>query len=110
MAGLGVEGDAHTGKTVQHRSRVATDPSQSNLRQLHLVHSELHDELENKGCDILPGQMGENITSIGIDLLSLPTATRLHIGNIAVIEITGLRNPCAQLNGFEQGLMNAVLD
>ena len=110
LAGLGIEGDAHAGEMVKHRSRVAKDPSQPNLRQVHLIHSELHDELKTKGFDILPGQMGENITTRGIDLLGLPTATRLQIGDRAVIEITGLRNPCAQLNGLKQGLMDAVLD
>ena len=110
LAGLGVEGDAHCGTMVQHRSRVAKDPSQPNLRQVHLIHAELHDELKNAGFDISPGQMGENITTRGIDLLALPTNTRLRLGNKAVIQITGLRNPCAQLNRFEPGLMSAVLN
>jgi hypothetical protein len=110
LAGLGVEGDAHAGETVKHRSRVAKDPSQLNLRQVHLIHAELHDELYSKGFKLLPGQMGENITTRGIDLLGLPTATQLHIGNNAVIQITGLRNPCTQLNSFQEGLMAAVLD
>ncbi len=109
LAGLGVEGDAHSGKTVQHRSRVAIDPSQPNLRQVHLIHAELHDELRMVGFQVLPGQMGENITTRGIDLLALPTGTRLHLGNMAVVEITGLRNPCNQLNGLQPGLMAAVL-
>ncbi len=109
LAGLGVEGDAHFGKTVKHRSRVAQDPNQSNLRQVHLIHAELHDELKTAGFEILAGQMGENITTRGIDLLGLPTDTRLHLGNEAVIQITGLRNPCAQLNHFKPGLMAAVL-
>ena len=108
LTGLGVAGDAHFGKTVQHRSRVAQDPTQPNLR-VHLIHSELHDELKTKGFDILPGQMGENITTQGIDLLSLPTNTLLRIGE-ATIQVTGLRNPCAQLNRFKSGLMAAVLD
>ena len=109
LAGLGVEGDAHCGKTVQHRSRVAKDPTQPNLRQVHLIHAELHEELNNAGFNILPGQMGENITTEGIDLLKLPTDTRLHIGE-ATIQVTGLRNPCAQLDSFQSGLMAAVLD
>lgn len=109
LAGLGVAGDAHCGKTVQHRSRVAQDPTQPNLRQVHLIHSELHDELKTKGFDILPGQMGENITTKGINILNLPTDTLLHIGK-ATIQVTGLRNPCAQLNHFKSGLMAAVLD
>jgi MOSC domain-containing protein YiiM len=110
LAGLGVEGDAHLGERVQHRSRVARDPSQPNLRQVHLIHAELHDELRSAGFDVLPGQMGENITTRGIDLLALPTGTRLQLGASAVVEITGLRNPCRQLNGFRPGLLSAVLD
>ncbi|MEO0844992.1 MAG: MOSC domain-containing protein [Cyanobacteria bacterium J06648_1] len=110
ISGLGVEGDAHLGETVKHRSRVAKNPQQSNLRQVHLIHSELHDELKSKGFDVLPGQMGENITTQGIDLLRLPTDTVLKIGNTAAIQVTGLRNPCVQLDNFKQGLMAAVLD
>lgn len=110
VAGLGVEGDAHAGVTVKHRSRVARDPTQPNLRQVHLIHAELHDELRLRGFALAPGEMGENITTQGIDLLALPTATRLYLGPDAVVEITGLRNPCTQLNGLQPGLMNAVLD
>jgi MOSC domain-containing protein YiiM len=109
VAGLGVEGDAHMGATVKHRSRVRRDPTQPNLRQVHLIHGELHDELGDAGFEIAPGQMGENITTRGVDLLALPTSTRLHIGE-TVIEVTGLRNPCAQLDGIQAGLMEAVLD
>lgn len=108
--GLGVEGDAHNGATVKHRSRVAQDPTQPNLRQVHLIHSELHDELHDRGFPIAAGLMGENITTRGIDLLNLPTGARLLIGPEAVVEITGLRNPCAQLDGIQPGLMKAVLD
>ena len=110
LAGIGVAGDAHAGVTVKHRSRVARDPTQPNLRQVHLIHAELHDELRARGFDLAPGEMGENITTRGIDLLALPTGTRLHLGPEAVVEITGLRNPCNQLNGLCPGLMNAVLD
>ncbi len=110
LAGRGVEGDAHAGITVKHRSRVARDPTQPNLRQVHLIHAELHDELRGRGFDLAPGEMGENITTRGLDLLALPTGTRLHLGATAVVEITGLRNPCNQLNGLRPGLMNAVLD
>jgi MOSC domain-containing protein YiiM len=108
--GLGVEGDAHLGRTVQHRSRVARDPSQPNLRQVHLIHAELHDELRAGGFDVAPGVMGENVTTRGIDLLALPTGTRLRLGPDAVVELTGLRNPCVQLDRFQPGLMAAVLD
>lgn len=110
LAGLGVEGDAHMGKTVKHRSRVKRDPTAPNLRQVHLIHAELHDELAAGGFTVLPGQMGENVTTRGIDLLGLPTGTKLHLGAEAVIEVTGLRNPCKQLDGIQEGLMDAVLD
>lgn len=110
VAGLGVEGDAHQGETVKHRSRVARDPSQPNLRQVHLMHSELHDELRNSGFEVSGGVMGENITTRGIDLLGLPTGARLFVGPSAIVEITGLRNPCKQLDGIQACLMAATLD
>jgi hypothetical protein len=109
QVGLGVEGDAHFGKTVKHRSRVAVDPSQPNLRQVHLIHAELHDELQAAGFTVSAGQMGENVTTRGIDLLSLPTGTRLYLGDTAAVELIGLRNPCTQLDQFQPGLMSAVL-
>jgi MOSC domain-containing protein YiiM len=109
MVGLGVEGDAHQGATVKHRSRVARDPAQPNLRQVHLIHAELHGELRQAGFAVEPGQMGENITTAGIDLLGLASGTRLHLGDSAVVEITGLRNPCAQLDKIQKGLMAAAL-
>ena len=110
LAGLGVEGDAHMGETVKHRSRAARDPDLPNRRQVHLIHAELHEELRAAGFEVSAGQMGENITTRGIDLLGLPTGARLHIGDTAVVEVTGLRNPCKQLDDFQQGLMAAVLD
>lgn len=110
LAGLGVEGDAHMGETVRHRSRVAIDPAAPNLRQVHLIHAELLAELRAAEFAIAPGQMGENITTQGIDLLGLATGARLHIGQTAVIEITGLRNPCAQLDAIQLGLMAAVIE
>ena len=109
LAGLGVEGDAHAGVTVKHRSRVARDPTQPNLRQVHLLHSELLSELEAHGFALRPGDIGENILTRGLDLLGLPTGARLRIG-AAEIEVTGLRNPCAQLDRFRKGLMAACLD
>ncbi len=109
LVGLGVDGDAHMGVTVKHRSRVAGDPNQPNLRQVHLIHAELHDELHAAGFAVSAGQMGENITTRAVDLLSLPVGTRLHLGDSAVVEVTGLRNPCAQLDRFQPGLMAAVL-
>lgn len=110
LSGLGVEGDVHLGETVKHRSRVARDPTQPNLRQVHLIHAELHDELQAAGFDVSAGQMGENVTTRGADLLGLPRGTRLRLGDEAVVEVTGLRNPCKQLDGFRPGLMQAVLD
>lgn len=110
LAGLGVEDDAHEGVTVKHRSRVAQNPNQPNLRQVHLIHAELHEELRDGGFVVGPGQMGENVTTRGIDLLGLPTGARLRLGDEAVVEVTGLRNPCAQLEQLGSGLMAAVLD
>ncbi len=110
LPGLGIEGDAHLGVTVQHRSRVAKDPAQPNLRQVHLLHAELLDELRAQGFDVHPGALGENVTTAGLDLLALPTGARLRLGGHAVVEITGLRNPCRQLDAHEEGLMAAVLD
>jgi len=109
LAGLGVEGDAHCGATVKHRSRLARHAAEPNLRQVHLIHGELHDELRDAGFDVGPGQMGENITTRGLDLLGLSTGARLRLGEMAVIEITGLRTPCVQLDRFQPGLMAATL-
>lgn len=108
VAGHGVAGDGHYGSKVQHRSRVARNPDQPNLRQVHLMHAELFAELAGLGFAVAPGDLGENVTTNGIDLLSLSTGQRLRIGAHAVIEITGLRNPCGQLNGHADGLMNAL--
>jgi MOSC domain-containing protein YiiM len=110
LAGLGVEGDGHAGTTVQHRSRVARDPTQPNLRQVHLLHRELLDELEAQGFVIGPGDIGENILTRQVDLLGLPTGAVLHIGDTARVRLTGLRNPCIQLDRFRPGLMAATLD
>ena len=110
LAGLGVEGDAHMGVTVKHRSRVAKDPTTPNIRQVHLMPAEVHDFLRERGFDVDAGTMGENVTTRGIDLMGLPLGARLRLGNEAVLEITGLRNPCVQLEGIQVGLMEAVLD
>ncbi len=109
VEGVGVQGDAHAGAKVKHRSRVARDPSQPNLRQVHLMHEELFAELIAAGFAVFPGDMGENITTRGIDLLGLSTGARLRIGQ-AVVEVTGLRNPCSQIDRFQPGLTAAVLD
>jgi MOSC domain-containing protein YiiM len=110
VAGLGVEGDAHLGERVKHRSRVRRDPTAPNRRQVHVIHGELHDELRAGGFDVAPGQMGENVTTRGVDLLGLPAGTRLRLGDSALVEITGTRNPCTQLDGIRPGLMQATLD
>ena len=110
LAGLGVEGDAHCGTTVRHRSRVARDPTQPNLRQVHLIQAELFDALAARGFRLEPGQIGENITTRHLDLLALPANAELLIGESAVLRVTGLRNPCDQLNRFQPGLMAAVFD
>lgn len=110
LPGLGVEDDAHLGVTVKHRSRVAADPTQPNLRQVHLIQAELHDELVANGFRVAPGVMGENVTTRGLDLLGLPRGTRLHLGGSAIVEVTGLRNPCKQLDDYNVGLLAAVLD
>ncbi|MEV7191441.1 MOSC domain-containing protein [Streptomyces sp. NPDC093510] len=109
LAGLGVEGDVHAGTKVKHRFRVAQNPDQPNLRQVHLMHEELFDELADDGFTVAPGELGENITTRGIDLLGLPVGALLHIGADAVVEITGLRNPCRQIDAFQAGLMKKVV-
>ncbi|KRF17213.1 molybdenum cofactor biosysynthesis protein [Nocardioides sp. Soil797] len=108
VEGQGVDGDAHCGVTVKHRSRVAADPSQPNLRQVHLIHGELFDDLALAGFDVGPGELGENVTTRGLDLLALPVGSRLGIGE-ALVTVTGLRNPCRQINGFRPGLLKQVL-
>ena len=110
VAGHGVEGDAHFGATVKHRSRVARDPNQPNLRQVHLMHAELFEELRAQGFNVGAGELGENITTRGVDLLSLPRGTRLKIGRDAIVELTGLRNPCVQIDRFRAGLLSAVIE
>lgn len=109
VEGYGVQGDAHFGSTVKHRSRVLKDPTQPNLRQVHLIQEELFDELRALGFLVSPGSLGENITTRGIDLLALPEGARLHIGPSAIVEVTGLRNPCRQLDEFQRGLMAALI-
>lgn len=107
--GLGVAGDSHHGATVQHLSRIRRNPAEPNLRQVHLIHAELLDELRGKGFDVEPGLLGENVTTRGVDLLALPTGTRLRLGSQAVIEVTGLRNPCFQIDNCRAGVLKEVL-
>lgn len=109
LAGLGVEGDVHAGTTVKHRSRMAQDPTKPNLRQVHLIHEELLDEVGEEGFEVAPGELGENITTRGIDLLALPVGTLLHIGDHVVLTVTGLRNPCLQIDNFQDGLLKRVV-
>lgn len=109
LAGLGVAGDAHAGVTVRHRSRVARDPSQPNLRQVHLIQAELFAALAAAGFQVAAGELGENVTTRGINLLGLPVGTRLRLGAAAVIAVTGLRNPCGQIERWQKGLLAEVL-
>jgi MOSC domain-containing protein YiiM len=109
VAGLGVEGDGHSGAKIKHRSRARYDPDQPNLRQVHLMHRELFAELAAAGFDVKPGDLGENVTTDGLDLLALPAGTRLHLGDAAIVELTGLRNPCIQIDRFQNGLMAQML-
>ncbi|EST38341.1 molybdenum cofactor biosysynthesis protein [Streptomycetaceae bacterium MP113-05] len=109
LTGLGVEGDVHAGRTVKHRSRMAKDPTQPNLRQVHLIHEELFAEVAAEGFEVGPGDLGENVTTAGVDLLALPVGTLLRLGSDAVVEVTGLRNPCLQIDHFHSGLLKQVL-
>lgn len=108
LKGLGVEGDAHCGATIQHRFDRQKDPTKPNLRQVHLIHTELLDEVNAKGFRVLPGEMGENIATRGLDLLALPTGAQLHIGAVAIVEVTGLRNPCLHIERFQKGLLSEM--
>ncbi|MFJ5830874.1 MOSC domain-containing protein [Streptomyces sp. NPDC093089] len=108
LAGLGVEGDVHAGETIRHQFRMTYEPDLPNLRQVHLMHAELFEELALKGYEVRPGELGENITTRGVDLLALPTGTLLHLGADAVVEVTGLRNPCAKINDFRTGLLGEM--
>ena len=110
IEGFGVEGDAHAGKRIKHRFLAKKDATRPNLRQVHLMHSELFDELGKRGFSVNPGELGENITTEGVDLLSLPTGTKLFIGSEVIVELTALRNPCVQIDDFQTGLLKAVLD
>jgi len=108
IAGLGVAGDAHAGPKVKHRYLVKVDATQPNLRQVHLIQDDLFQALADHGHTVRPGELGENITTSGIDLLALPTGTVLRIGSEAAVELTGLRNPCAQIDEFQDGLMRRL--
>jgi MOSC domain-containing protein YiiM len=108
LAGLGVEGDVHAGETVQHRFHVRRNRAAPNLCQVHLIHGELIADLRASGFEVAPGQMGENVTTLNLDLLALPTGARLHLGATAIVEVTGLRTPCKQLERIQRGLMHAV--
>lgn len=109
ISGFGVQGDVHGGATVKHRSRMRRDPSQPNLRQVHLIHEELFEEVREAGFEVVAGGLGENVTTRGVDLLGLPAGTLLRLGDEAVVEVTGLRNPCAQIDGFDKGLLQQVV-
>ena len=104
LAGEGVEGDAHRGTTVQHLYQVRRDPTRPNLCQIHLFAEEKLEELAAAGFALGPGEMGENVLTRGIDLLCLPQRTRVRLGAEAMVEITGLRTPCSQIDGYRAGL------
>ncbi|MEV5333248.1 MOSC domain-containing protein [Streptomyces werraensis] len=108
LAGLGVEGDVHAGRTIRHQFRMTYEPEAPNLRQVHLMHEELFDELALKGYDVSAGGLGENVTTRGVDLLGLPTGALLHLGEEAVVEVTGLRNPCSKINDYREGLLGEM--
>ncbi|MEU8675554.1 MOSC domain-containing protein [Streptomyces sp. NPDC048560] len=110
LAGLGVEGDVHAGETIRHQFRMTYEPDLPNLRQVHLIHEELFDDLAAKGFTVAPGQLGENISTRGIDLLGLPTGALLRLGEEAVVEVTGLRNPCSKINDFQKGLLQEMFE
>lgn len=110
IEGFGVEGDAHAGKYVKHRWLAEKDATRPNIRQVHLMHAELFEELNASGFSVDPGELGENITTRGVDLLALPTSTRLQIGSEVIVELTALRNPCYQIDDFQKGLLKAVVD
>ena len=109
LEGLGVDGDAHAGITVQHRSRAAAEPTQPNLRQVHLIHAQFFDEAREHGYELSQGTLGENVLTAGLDVLSLPRDTRLRLGEQAVARVTGLRNPCQQINNFRPGLLKVAV-
>ncbi len=108
IAGVGVAGDAHAGPLVQHRSRVAADPTQPNLRQVHLIAGELFEALAAAGHQVSPGDLGENVTTEGVELHDLPVGSVIRLGETALIAVTGLRNPCAQIESFQPGLLQQV--
>lgn len=110
IAGFGVEGDAHAGKKVQHLFLAKKDPNRKNIRQVHLIPAELLEELAGKGFEVKPGELGENITTVGIDLICLPVGTQLRLGSNALIELTALRNPCPQINHFQPGLLKEMVE
>ena len=110
IAGLGIDGDTHAGVTVQHLYDKKHHPQNANLRQVHLMASELFDELSGRGFVVTPGDLGENVTTTGVDLITLPVGTRLHLGETAIVELTGLRSPCFKINKFQAGLMKAVIE
>ncbi|MEI7624224.1 MAG: MOSC domain-containing protein [Actinomycetes bacterium] len=108
LAGVGIEGDAHSGPTTQHLSRQKKDASRPNLRQVHLVASELHEELRADGFDVPFGAFGENLTTSGLDLGELPVGSTLRLGDDVIIALTGFRDPCSQIDKFQEGLRAAV--
>ncbi|MFC5929743.1 MOSC domain-containing protein [Cryobacterium melibiosiphilum] len=108
-AGFGVEGDVHAGATTQHRYLLKKDPTRPNLTQVHLIPAELFDDLRSAGFTVAAGELGENVTTRGLSLRTLPLGTRLHLGAGAIVEVTGLRSPCSLINGYQKGLMKTLI-
>ena len=104
-----MEGDAHAGPFVRHRHLARRHPKMPNLRQVHLIPSELFQALRADGYELRPGDLGENILTAGLDLEALPLGTILKLGAEAAIELTGLRTPCVLIDRFKPGLKRRML-
>jgi MOSC domain len=109
LEGHGVEGDAHAGPFVRHRYLARRRPRVPNLRQVHLIPSELFRSLSEAGFEVAAGDLGENITTTGLDLERMPLGTLIEFGLMAMIELTGLRTPCVLIDRFQAGLKRQVL-
>jgi len=109
IQGQGVEGDAHSGPFVRHRYLARRQPRLPNLRQVHLIPSELFEALRNAGYDLHPGDLGDNIATAGLDLETLPMGALLDLGSEACIELTGLRTPCVLIDRFRTGLKRQMV-
>jgi hypothetical protein len=109
IKGHGVDGDAHAGAFVKHRYLARWRPRMANERQVHLINQALFEELFSEGFNVQPGNLGENVTTRGIDLLRLPLGTMLALGPTAAVELRGLRTPCVLVDRFRKGLLKALV-